>query len=245
MKKFFSKSVWGYNFLDLILVLVGLISVITTSIIFGSSWLIIVNSVLGILTVFTQAKGKVITQFIGIAWFVFYIVMAVQQSYYGEAILYGTIMIPMYIYGVIHWLSHRDKKGNFVIVRKNLPAKEWLFMFLGLSILSVGIYFLLSSLNTAQLWLSTIAFCTMLPCVYLLIRRCKWNQLFFLINDIVLFFLWQILVLKGNLTFLPIMCYQVCQIIYDAYGFIEWIKLEKKQKAKGIQENQTVQISKD
>lgn len=234
MKKFLNKNIWGYNFLDLILVSIGLISVVSTSIIFGSHWLIIVNSVLGILCVFTQAKGKVATQFIGVVWFCFYITLATQQQYYGEAILYGTIMIPMYIYGIIHWLSHRDKKDNVVIVRNNLPANEWLFMFIGLIIVSVGVFLLLRALNTAQLWLSTIAFCTMLPCVYLLIRRCKWNQLFFLVNDVVLFFLWQILVFKGNLSFLPIMCYQICQIIYDAYGFIEWIKLEKKQKTNDL-----------
>lgn len=224
------KNWKGYNVVDVILLGAGLITIITTSIIFKSNWLIIVNSLLGICCVFMQAKGKIVTQFIGIVWFVFYCFMSYQQKYYGETILHATIMIPLYIYGIIHWLAHRDKKDNVVIV-KNKISKIELSIFIAVWLgVSVGVFFLLRALNTAQLWLSTMAFCTTLPSVYLLMRRNKWNQILFLVNDVVLCILWQTLVYKGDLTFIPILCYQIFQIIYDAYGMFEWIRLEKKQK---------------
>lgn len=224
------KNWKGYNIIDLFLLGAGLITVVATSIVFKSGWLIIVNSVLGLICVFTQAKGKVLTQFVGIVWFVFYCFMAYQQKYYGETILYATIMIPLYIYGAIHWLANKDKSDNTVIVKTKFSIKEisiFLFVWVGVS---VGIFFLLRVLNTAQLWLSTLAFCTMLPSVYLLIRRSKWNQILFLINDVILCVLWQTLLYKGALEFVPILCYQIFQIIYDAYGVLEWIKLEKRQQ---------------
>ena len=228
------KNWKGYNIIDAILLGSGLITIIVTSVIFNANWLIIVNSLLGILCVFMQAKGKIATQFIGIIWFVFYCFMSYQQKYYGETILYATIMIPLYIYGVIHWLANRDKKDNVVIVKNKINTIE-LAIFISIwSIVSIGVFFLLKVLNTAQLWLSTIAFCTMLPSVYLLIRRNKWNQLLFLINDVVLFILWQTLLYKGNYVFIPILCYQVFQIIYDIYGLFEWIKLEKQQNQSKI-----------
>lgn len=179
-----------------------------------------------------QAKGKIATQFIGVVWFVFYCFLAYYQKYYGETILYATIMIPLYIYGIIHWLAHRDKSDNTVIVKHKLSKIEIsIFVPVWLAV-SVGVFFLLRALNTEQLYLSTVAFCTMLPSVYLLMRRSAWNQLLFLINDIVLCFLWQMLLYKGSMEFIPILCYQIFQIIYDAYGIYEWWKLGKKQKLK-------------
>lgn len=223
------KSWKGYNLIDLILLGSGVITILVTSILFKSNWLIIVNSLLGILCVFTQAKGKVATLFIGIIWFIFYCFLSYQQKYYGETILHIVIMIPLYIYGIFHWWSNREKIDNIVIVNSKINSKELLFLLFVWIAISIGVFFLLKVLNTEQLWLSTIAFCSILPGVYLLMRRNKWNQLVFLINDVVLFLLWQVLVYNGDCSFIPILCYQIFQIIYDAYGIYEWIRLENKQ----------------
>lgn len=224
------KTWKGYNLLDLILLLSGIIVVSISGLLFGSKWYIIASTLLGLLCVFTQAKGKIATQFIGIIYFCFYIFISYTQKYYGEALLYLIIMLPMYIYGVIHWLANRDKKDNVVIVRSNLSKKEWIISGGAFIFIAIGVYFLLKALNTAQLIISTLAFILMLPAVYLLIRRCKWNQVAFLVNDFVVPLLWIMLVVQGDLSFLPMCIYHVFQITYDIYGLIEWIKLEKKQK---------------
>ncbi len=224
------KSIFGYNLLDIILLGTGLITITTVSIIFGSPWYILVNTILGLLCVFTQAKGKVSTQFIGAIYFLFYIFISYDQKLYGEAILYLTIMLPMYIYGIIHWLKNRNKEENVVIVRSNLSKKEWCFMIISLILISIGVYFLLKVLDTAQLIVSTLSFISMLPAVYLLARRCKWNQVAFLLNDFVVPVLWLIMILNGNLILIPLCVYHVFQVTYDVYGLINWIKLEREQK---------------
>ena len=139
-------------------------------------------------------------------------------------------MLPMYIYGIIHWLSNRDKKDNVVIVRSNLSKKEWIVLLICLTAVSVGVFFVLQALDTSQLIISTLSFVSMLPAVYLLMRRCKWNQVAFLVNDFIVPILWLFLVIQGDLSFLPMCIYHIFQITYDIYGLIEWIKLEKKQK---------------
>ena len=138
----------------------------------------------------------------------------------------------MYIYGIIHWLSNRDKKDNVVIVRSNLSLKEWGVSGICFIVVAVGAYFVLKVLNTAQLIINCLSFLTILPAVYLLVRRCKWNQVAFLVNDFIVPLLWIFLVVEGDLSFLPMCIYHIFQITYDIYGLVEWIKLEKKQQNK-------------
>lgn len=228
------KTWKGYNILDLFLIVSGIIVVSVSGILFHSKWYIVLNTLLGLFCVFTQAKGKISTQIIGIIYFCFYIFISYTQKYYGEAILYLVIMLPMYVYGVIHWIANKYKKDNVVIVRSNLSKKEWLIMFFSLAIVSVGVYFLLKSLNTAKLIISTLSFISILPATYLLARRCKWNQVAFLINDFIVPILWLMLVIEGDWSFLSMFVYYVFQVIYDIYGLIEWIKLERKQKSEGL-----------
>lgn len=231
------KKEWrGYNLLDLFLLGIGIVSTLTVSIVFHSEWYIVLNTLLGTLCVFTQAKGKVATQFIGIVYFCFYIFISYKQAFYGEAILYLIIMLPIYIYGAIHWLAHRDKKDEVVIVKSNLSWKEWLISGLCIAGVSVGVYFILKALNTSQLVVNILSFVSMLPAVYLLARRCKWNQVAFLINDFIVPILWIWLVVEGDLTFIPMVIYHVFQILYDLYGLIEWIKLEKQQKHQHLEQ---------
>lgn len=224
------KTWKGYNILDLFLISFGVIVVTTFGILFGSPWYIILSTNLGLFCVFTQAKGKIITQFIGIIYFSIYIFICVGQKYYGEALVYLIFMLPMYIYGVVHWLKNKDKQDNVVIVRSNLSKKEWSLLLFGMIAATFLIYLVLLLLKTERVILNTLSFSTMLPAVYLLVRRCKWNQVAFLINDFIVPFLWIALVVSGEMLFLPMCIYHIFQITYDVYGLVVWIKLERKQK---------------
>ena len=223
----------GYTILDLLLISIGIITVTVTSIIFNSQWYIIINTILGLLCVFTQAKGKISTQFIGVIYFCFYIAISFSQRYYGEAILYLTIMLPMYMYGIVHWLKNRSKdEEDTVLVRSNLSKKEWIISLISFAVLSIIVFFILRAMDTSQLIISSLSFISMLPAVYLLIRRCKWNQVAFLFNDFIVPLLWVFLVIEGSTIFVPMCVYHVFQITYDVYGLTEWIKLEKNQSNK-------------
>ncbi|MBR7091456.1 MAG: hypothetical protein IKC79_03300, partial [Clostridia bacterium] len=77
----------GYNWVDFALVTLGLVAIVVTSILTVAEWYIVVNSILACLCVFTQAKGKVVTQFFGLLWSLFYAYIAVTQDLWGEVIL--------------------------------------------------------------------------------------------------------------------------------------------------------------
>ena len=169
MKKL--KTYKGYNIIDIILIVLGLVSVLVSSLICKSNLVIIMHSVLCLLTVFTQAKAKLITQILGIFAFSLYAFIAYKNSLFGEVIIYATVVIPFYIYGIINWFKNKDKQNEVVLIKTHMSKKEWLIMIISLSIIAVGIYFLLKFLNTEQLILSTLSFVTMLPSIYLLSRR--------------------------------------------------------------------------
>lgn len=224
------KNWKGYNLLDLFLILLGVIVVTFSGFYFHSPFYMIISTNLGLFYVFTQAKGKIATQFLGVIYFSFYIYICFTQKYYGEASVYLIFMLPIYIYGIVHWLANKDTKNNVVIVRSNISKKEWIVLIFASLVCMVLIYFILSLLKTENVILNTLSFMTVLPAVYLLARRCKWNQVAFLINDFIVPFLWLVLVIEGDLSFLPMVIYHIFQITYDLYGLVEWIKLEKQQK---------------
>ena len=66
--------------------------------------------------------------------------------------------------------------------------------------------------------------------VYLQIRRSRFNFAFYIINDIVLMFLWGIPVVQGNMSLMPMLINTIINLINDTYGFYNWNKLEKIQK---------------
>ena len=234
------KTWKGYNLVDLFLIVSGMIVVSISGIVCNSSWYIIINTLFGLLYVFAQAKGKISTQFLGIIHFSFYIFIAYTQKFYGEALLYLVIMLPMHIYGAIHWLMHKDKKNNVVLVRNILSKTECLLSGIALIILSFLIYLFLKFLNTKLLIVNCLSFITMLPGLYLLIRRYRWNHIVFLVNDFIVPILWILLVIEGDYSFIPMCIYHVFQLLYDLYGILQWRKIHQLQTQRNILPKETI-----
>ncbi len=230
--------------LDLSLLIGGIIITLLVSVAFNCAWYIIVNSILAIFCVFTQAKGMISTQFLGLIWSLFYIYIAYTQRLYGEVILSVIIIMPMYIYGIIHWLRNRQQDSGVVIINSKLSKRETWIVVVAFCVVSVGVYFLLKALNTNLLIMSTIAFISILPAFYLLMRRHKLNLIFFLINDVVYFILWIILSISGQLEMIVMAIGNLLQAVYDIYGIINWKKIENEQNRIAIvKEHKTIDVS--
>ena len=233
------KTWHGYSLLDFILISVGFLAIVFTSIFLDVSWYLIINALLAIFCVFTQAKGKVITQFLGLIWSAFYIYIAYKFHYYGEVILTIVAVIPMYIYGIIHWLKNKKGDSDEVVIRQQFSKKEWLALIIGLAVGFVVIYFLLKALNTAQLLISTASFILLLLAMYMLIRRHKWNLVPFLLQDIINPLFWIPVIVAGQTGYVIMLIHLLFQIIYDIYGTIEWNKKAKAQKEKQVVEQES------
>lgn len=195
------------------------------------NWLSLVNSLIGVFAVLTVAKGLVYAPIVNIVYTGFYIALSISQSYWGEVIICVCLAFPMCIVAIITWLKNRSNENKDIVKINSIKGKEYGYLALGTAVLTVALYFLLRALNTNQLIISTISLVTSAAAEYLLLRRSPIYALGFVLNDIVLITLWSMSVVSEGLQFLPsVICF--CVFFFnDLYGFFNWIKEYKKQKA--------------
>lgn len=204
----------------------SIVCVSIVSIIFKSDIITTICSIVGICTALLLAKGKVAGQFFGIMIVLLYSFVSFQNRYYGEMLIYIFIMLPLYILGIIEWIKNRDKETK-VVEPNNISLKEWIYIFIISIVLFICLFYLLKYFNTNELFLSTLSVIGSLYAVYLLARRSKIGFLFYVFDDIILFIMWIIPVLNGNLLVLPMVFNPAINFINDLYGWINWTKIEK------------------
>lgn len=212
---------------EITLLVISLISVGVTGILCNSSILTQLCSITGILCAITQAKGKVISQFIGLVIVVLYSILSFQNKFYGEVIIYIFIMLPLFISGIISWIKNLNKETN-TVNENTLHKKEWIILTIVSIVLFVILYYLLKYFNTNQLLVSTLSLVTSLFATYLVARRSKYGFLFYIGNDIILFILWGGQIIKGDFALIPILVNPIINFINDSYAWKSWNKREKE-----------------
>lgn len=195
--------------------------VLIAGILCSSNWLTIICSIMGITGAITQAKGKVISQFIGLIIVILYSILSYQNKYYGEVLIYIFIMMPIFISGIVSWIRNVNKDTN-TVVKNELSKKEWTVLLIISVVLFVGLYFLLKYFNTQQLFVSTLSMLTSLFATYLVARRSKYGFLFYMCNDIILLILWGLPVINGELVLIPMVFNPIIMFINDIYGWKSW-----------------------
>ncbi len=217
MKKLFKD----WKRFEIFLLLLGITLIVFSSIACKSDFLTILASLVGILCSLLQAKGKVISQFVGIIEVTLYSILSYINHYYGEIMIDVFIVFPMYVYGVISWITHKNQETDTVISNQ-ISKKEWTILVF-VSMLGFGIlYFVLKYFHTSQLMVSSFSMITSLVATYLIVRRNKYSFAFFIGNDIILIILWGIPVLQGDFSLLPIIIENIVLLMNDAYGLKNW-----------------------
>lgn len=216
-----------WNKFEKTLLFVSIILISISGIINKSEILTIITSFLMIICALTQAKGKVISQFIGVIAIILYSIVAFKNQYYGEVIIYVIVLLPMYLIGIYSWITNKNEDTN-TVNQNDLSKKEWIILGT-LDILLFGVlYFILKYFNTSQLIVSTLSMLASLMANYLIVRRNKYSFLFYIINDLILVILWGIPVLQGDFRLIPILIDPVLLLINDSYGWKNWNKNEKE-----------------
>ena len=208
--------------------------VITLCFIFGADKNIFsfIVSLVGVVSVLTVAKGLVIAPFINIIYNILYAIISVTQGYYGEAIIYIGLMIPICVLSIIAWLKNKNKENENIVEVNKIKGKEYLCLTIATIFATIAFYFLLKALNTNQLIVSTISLISSIVASYLLFRRCSYYALVFILNDIILIILWSLVVINSGIGYLPTVISFCVFLINDIYGFIHWKLEEKKQNNK-------------
>lgn len=221
-----NKIFKDWSLFEKILLFMSITLITISGIITKSEILTVLTSLVSILCALLQAKGKVISQFVGVLVIILYSIVSFQNQYYGEVIIYVLVLLPMYLVGIYSWMTNTNDATN-TVKQNDLSKKEWVFLgFLNIILFGV-LYLILKSLNTNELVVSTLSMLASLMANYLIVRRNKYSFLFYIINDIILVILWGIPVLKGDFSLIPLLMDPILLLISDSYGLKNWNKNEK------------------
>lgn len=195
-----------------------------------SDYLTLSASIIGATFLIFNAKGNPIGQFLTIVFSLLYGIISYRFSYYGEMITYLCMTMPMALFALFSWLKNPYKNNKSQVKVNRLKSREIIFMFLLSIIVTIIFYFILKHFNTANLLPSTLSVTTSFLAVYLTFRRSPYFALAYAMNDLVLIVLW-VLASISEISYISVVICFIVFFVNDMYGFINWKKMEKNQKA--------------
>ena len=226
IKKFFKQIKW-YEWLYMS---VFISAIVILSIVFKSGWLIALNSLFGILTLFFVAKGKILGIIIGIIQCVMYIVICFYNRLYGEVIISCLISIPIMIAILVSWIRNLGVRDKIVKVNKSISPLEWVVSTLSVALISFALYFLLEYFNTANLIISTLSIFFGVMSDYLMVRRCEYGFVFEILCNVIKMCLWIFLVVQNNdLSYITTISQYLMYLSLNIVGMINWIRMKRRQ----------------
>ena len=220
---YFSKS-------EIILWFSSILTIVISFAVFDrENYITLIASVIGATSLIFNAKGNPIGQVLMVVFSILYGIISYTFSYYGEMITYLGMTAPMAIFALISWLRN-PYNGNKAEVKVNsIKRREVIFMFLLTAVITFVFYFILKYFQTANLIPSTLSVTTSFLAVYLTFRRSAYFALAYAANDIVLIDLW-ILAALSDISYLSVIICFVAFLVHDIYGFINWLKMQKRQQ---------------
>lgn len=225
------KLLKNWNLFEILLLTLSTVLVVVFFLIGkDKNYLSLFTSIVGIVSVILLAKGMVLAPIIGIAYNVLYTIISITQHYYGEAIIYIFLQMPISILSIVQWLKNRSQQNKDLVQVNKVTAKEYLYLVISTVFLTVAFYFLLKALNTSELIISTISLITSIVAAYLSLRRSPYYAVVYFFNDIILITMWSISTYKFGLQYLPTVLSFCIFLINDIYAFFHWKWQERKQR---------------
>lgn len=204
--------------------------IVATFIIFEEKdYLTLIASLIGATFLILNAKGNLLGQLLTIVFSLLYGIISYRFDYYGEMITYLCMSMPIAIIALISWLKNPYKGNKSEVVVNNISKKETVFMTILATIVTIIFYYILKYFNTANLIPSTLSITTSFLASYLTFRRSPYYALFYAANDIVLIVLW-VLASITDISYLSVVICFIVFLVNDLYGFINWRRMEKRQK---------------
>lgn len=190
-----------------------------------------VASLIGVTALIFVAKGDVYGQVFTIVFSVLYGIVSLRFRYYGELITYVGMSAPAAFVTLISWLKHPYRDTDEVEV-SHLTVRKMAVVLLLSTAVTVAFYFILGALNTANLIVSTLSVFTSFAACTLLIMRLPYYAIAYSANDIVLIVLWVLASVK-DVQYIPMVLCFVMFLANDLYGFYNWHRMKKRQRANG------------
>ena len=192
------------------------------------SYLTLAASLIGATSLIFCAKGNPFGQVLMIAFSLFYGYISFTFSYYGEMITYLGMTAPMAVFALISWLKN-PYNGNRSEVKVNrLCRAEVAFMLVLAAAVTFIFYFILSFFGTSNVLVSTFSVTTSFIAVYLTFS--PFFALAYALNDVVLIIMW-VMAAMEDVSYISVAVCFAMFLVNDIYGFISWLKMQKRQNA--------------
>lgn len=218
----FERRLWLFSLA--VILLSGLISAVMFK---KTDILSLTASAIGVTALIFVAKGQVLGQLLTVLFAIFYGIISVLFTYYGEMITYLFMTAPMAVLTAIEWIKHPYHSTQEVAVHK--ASRRQLFIMSLLAILTTSVfYFILKALGTANLLFSTISVTTSFVASYLTFLRSPYYAAGYAANDVVLIILWTLASVE-DFSYLPMIACFVMFLANDLYGFYNWKKMQQRQ----------------
>ena len=190
--------------------------------------LALVASLLGVTALIFVAKGYVAGQILVIIFALLYGAVSFTEAYYGEMITYIGMSLPMALVATVSWIRHPHRETKSVEIHR-MKKSETVLIAVATVAVTVGFYFILATLNTAELFVSTVSVATSFFASMLVFFRSPYYGVAYALNDIVLIVLW-ILAAVRDLSSLPMVFCFLMFLLNDLYGTLNWLRMQKEQE---------------
>ena len=189
----------------------------------------LISSLIGITALIFCAKGNPIGQALVIVFSALYGIISFGFAYYGEMLTYLGMTAPMALISLISWVRHPNGENRAEVKIRSLNKLDIIIMIPATIAVTVIFYFILYAFGTANLLTSTISVTTSFAAAYLAFKRSPYYAVAYILNDIVLIVLWSMAAAE-NISYLSVIACFAAFLINDVYTFINWKKMQKKQK---------------
>ena len=189
----------------------------------------LIASLIGVTALIFVAKGHVLGQVLTIVFAVFYGVISLGFRYYGEMITYLGMTAPMALLTLITWLRN-PYKGSAEVAVHRLTKRQGVCLLAVTVLVTAVFYFILRAMGNAVLLVSTLSVTTSFLASYLTAMRSPYYALAYAANDLVLIVLWVMAALT-DISSVPMAACFTMFFLNDMYGFINWRRMEKRQRA--------------
>ena len=231
-KRFFRElTIWDWLLWTISLLLISAAFLLTPH----SDALTLAASLVGVTALIFAAKGHVMGQVLIVLFSLIYAVISFRARYYGEMMTYIGMSMPIAIASIVTWLRNPFAESAQVAVARMRP-RQIAVMFFAAVAATVGFFFLLRSLGTAQLFFSTLSVFTSFIAAWMSMQRSAFYALGYAANDVVLIVLW-LLESKNDAGSTPMLVCFVVFLCNDLYAFFNWLRMRKQQEGADSREN--------